>query len=104
MGYRVKHPDKYIESRGAVYGLKSNSGKKTTTGTGAQPKGDEKELDAVAHSQYRSGVGKLQFLKKNRFDMSYAVKGAAHDLARPRTHSEANLKHLLKYLFDDERL
>ncbi len=59
--------------------------------------GDE-ALAVAAHRYYRQIVGRLQWLCPIRPDICFSVKELARNLNAPTKESEAQVKHLLRYL------
>ena len=69
-----------------------------TPGTASLKAADEHEaeLDTQARKTYQRMVGKLQWLKYTRPDISYATKELARALNKPTTHDQKKLKHLIR--------
>ena len=68
-----------------------------------KPKGEELRLttsdcDARQHNQYRAIVGKLQWAKHCRADISFTVKCLSHKLSAPTLWDLAQAKRCVRYL------
>ena len=97
-GYAVKHSEKYFKSCAEVFDLQPTSAVKTATCKEPKVANAEEKVDKTGHTRYRSGIGKLQFMKSERVDISFGVKVVAHHMAGPTLRDEAQLKHLMRYV------
>jgi hypothetical protein len=102
-GFKVKHPQKYLDSCTDVLGV---TGCKALTCPGdntvaveAGRVGRELELASRGgHALFRSGVGKLQFILEERTDLAYCVKRLSQKLAGPTLADMHRLKNVFRYL------
>jgi len=98
IGFAVKHSAKYFQTCAEVFDLQPTSSVRTTTCKEPKVPNGEDKVDKTGHTRYRSGVGKLQFIKSERTDISFGVKVVAHHMAGPTYKHEAQLKHLMRYV------
>ena len=59
---------------------------------------DETALDQEQRKEYRSLVGKIQWLAQTRPDISYGAKELARSLQAPTQIDNKKLKHMMRYL------
>eukprot|EP00969_Alexandrium_andersonii_P018873 823939-Alexandrium_andersonii.AAC.1 len=72
--------------------LKGARGVSSPLGEFKLEKGDEFELNEQERKLYLTGVGKLQHIAKDRFELLYPVKELARDRTKPTQGSMRKLK------------
>jgi len=96
IGIRVKHDSQYYQASADIYDLKKTSSRVTPILEVPEP--DTTLLDKQRHTQFRSGVGKMQFVKSERGDIAYGLRHLAHHLHEPTVDDERNIKRMLCYM------
>ena len=104
-GFAVRLPEKYIKSMAELCEFTAETKSLSTpmARDTDKPKGEELRLtttncDAKQHRQYRAIVGKLQWAKHCRADISYSVKCLSHKLSAPTLWDLTQAKRCVRYL------
>eukprot|EP00435_Cladocopium_sp_Y103_P007835 s2794_g2.t1 len=95
-GIVISPHEKYTEELLKLYGLESRKAKATPDM--ACENYESPELNEEGKHTFRSAMGTLLYLSRDRVDLQHAVRHLSQFMAKPTTAAEAGVKHVIQYL------